>query len=398
VAIPVPVARAEVIDMMNTRTPILFGFLLALGCTLGGKDKPMDPDAGFDGGPMTEVCVPTEVDPVPATGVGLLTGSGMAGLLDGDRSCALFDDPVNVQVMPSGDLLVADYNNHLIRRVSTAGDTIGTVDSFAGQVGFFRPFGIQYLPDGTMLAQTDWNTLGQQTPNNGAVWQLICLPSAENCLGAEATLLAEDTGRLRGMVPLMDGRVFATDYLNHYVGMFNPDTGAFSPLAGVRGTPGYAEGAGALARFFTPYDAVQLPDGDMVVTDFDNHCLRRVTLAGVVSTYAGLCGTSGFADGALGAARFNRPQGLTRDNAGIIYVTDIDNFRVRRIDLAGNVTTVAGSGVGGFADGPPLEAQFYGLEGLDVTPDGTMLYIADGDRGLGMMLPYHRVRRLPLVP
>ena len=79
------------------------------------------------------------------------------------------------------------------------------------------------------------------------------------------------------------------------------------------------------------------------------------------------------------------------DNSETIYVTDIDNYKIRRI-RDGQVTTIAGDGMPGFVDGPPLEARFFGLEGLDVTPDGSILYVADGDRGLGE--PFHRVRRI----
>jgi hypothetical protein len=242
------------------------------------------------------------------------------------------------------------------------------------------------LANGDILVETDRNATGFDGPQNGAIWRV-------NGIGM-AALIVNDTGRLRGMVPLADGRVFASDYLNHYVGIFDPRSGTFAPLAGERGVPGNSIGTGTAAHFTTPYGAVPLANGDMLLADYDNHCLRRVTLAGAVTTFAGVCGTLGYQDGPVATALFNRPQGLAIDSRSRIFVTDTDNFRVRLI-VNGQVSTLAGNGNADFADGEPLASSFYGLEGIDVATDGSMLYIADGDRGRG--LPFHRVRRLPLA-
>ena len=88
-------------------------------------------------------------------------------------------------------------------------------------------------------------------------------------------------------------------------------------LAGVRDQPGHVNATGAAARFAQPYDVVQLPGGDLVVSDFENHRLRRVTLAGVVTDFAGT-GTIGGTDGAIASATFDSPQGLAIDSAGVI--------------------------------------------------------------------------------
>ena len=360
--------------------------LVLSACTFGGRDEPApepQPEPCEDGTapPCRDVEPPGLTDPLLETGVGRLAGQALAGDRNGDRSVASFDDPVNVLVLPDGDVLVADFNNNQLRRVSPTGEVTSLTETAIE--GFNRPFGMVLMPDGTLFIQTDFNRTGDQGPDNGAIWSLN--------LDGETALVANNTGRLRGMVPLEDGRLFVTDYLNHYVGIFDPTSGAITPLAGVRGEGGFADGAGDVARFNTPYDVIQLPDGDFLIADFDNHCLRRVTLEGVVSTYSGVCGTDGDAVGTLEEARYFRPQGLAIDNSETIYVTDIDNYKIRRI-RDGQVTTIAGDGMPGFVDGPPLEARFFGLEGLDVTPDGTILYVADGDRGLGE--PFHRVRRI----
>ena len=94
------------------------------------------------------------------------------------------------------------------------------------------------------------------------------------------------------------------------------------------------------------------------------------------------------------AAQFSHPQGITVASDGAIYVTDLDNFRVRRI-VGNKVETVAGNGSGGYLDDDnPRAAELYGIEGLSVTPDGAMLYVADGSRGDAV--PFNRVRQVKL--
>ena len=98
--------------------------------------------------------------------------------------------------------------------------------------------------------------------------------------------------------------------------------------------------------------------GHIVVVDSGNHALRRVFKAGEVSTLAGN-GEAGFADGQGAAARFNKPAGLARDKDGSILVSD--NNAVRRVTMEGAVSTVAGNGEAGYADGEgdsrPLKIQ-----------------------------------------
>jgi hypothetical protein len=79
---------------------------------------------------------------------------------------------------------------------------------------------------------------------------------------------------------------------------------------------------------------------------------------------------------------------------GDVYVTDLDNYRVRRI-AGDQVETIAGDGKGGYLDTDDrLSAELYGIEGLSVVSDGSMVYVADGSRGNGG--PYNRVRQIKL--
>jgi DNA-binding beta-propeller fold protein YncE len=173
--------------------------------------------------------------------------------------------------------------------------------------------------------------------------------------------------------------------------VWDPTTRRVTLLAGKEGEAGFANGKGAVARFNVPYDVVVGPSDTLYVTDQENHRIRFVTMEGAVSTWIG-GEEAETIDGPVAQARFVKPQGLARDENGVIYVSDPFGHYIRRIG-GGMVTTVAGNGEAGFLDKiDPMQASFYGMEGIDITPAGDRLYIADGD--LGDDLPYHRVRRL----
>jgi sugar lactone lactonase YvrE len=122
------------------------------------------------------------------------------------------------------------------------------------------------------------------------------------------------------------------------------------------------------------------------VGDRNNHRIRKVTRAGVVTTVAG-AGTAGTADGAAGVAQFNTPRGVAVASDGTIYVADSNNNRIRRVTPSGDVSTLAGS-TQGFADGAGNGALFNGAWGIALADDDT-LYVADALN--------HRIRRVSTV-
>ena len=109
---------------------------------------------------------------------------------------------------------------------------------------------------------------------------------------------------------------------------------------------------------------------------------------GTTTTLAGT-GTPGFADGPGTTAQFNIPIGVVVDGAGNVYIADYNNHRIRRIDHAGTVTTLAGTGTPGFADGPGTTAQFNDPIGVALDAAGNV-YVADDKN--------HRIRRITGEP
>jgi sugar lactone lactonase YvrE len=184
------------------------------------------------------------------------------------------------------------------------------------------------------------------------------------------------------------GNLFVADTGNLCIRMIRPN-GQVTTIAG--STYGFANGPGGSARFAFPTSVAVGPGDDhLYVSDTYNHCIRKLTRPAVdgqpwvVTTLAGL-NTSGFADASGSSARFSSPQGLVVDDLGFVYVADSGNHRIRRITPLGVVTTFAGSGTAGFADGAPGIARFnspYGVV-LDSTAN---LFVADRAN--------HRIRKV----
>jgi serine/threonine-protein kinase len=171
------------------------------------------------------------------------------------------------------------------------------------------------------------------------------------------------------------GKIYVADFDNQRVRVIGVD-GNVSTLAG-NGNVGFADGPGQQALFAGPSGLALDAAGNVYVADRDNQRIRKITPNGTVSTVAGT-GERGFADGPGSRAKFSQPGALAVDRAGAIYVADFDNQRIRKIDTAGNVTTFAGSGAKGYADGPGPQAQFSSPSAITVDSSGS-LFVVDFD-------------------
>ncbi len=171
-----------------------------------------------------------------------------------------------------------------------------------------------------------------------------------------------------------------------------PIAGSCGPFVGtIAGTgarysgSGYADGSGTAARFSTPQGMVMDNSGDIYIADPGNRRIRKMTQAGIVTTYAG-SGTIGSLDGPKATAEFRWPGSIALDNSGNMYVSDEENHTIRKITAGGTVSTLAGgNGVPGFADASGLSARFDEPAGLDTDASGN-IYVADKDN--------NRIRRI----
>ena len=181
--------------------------------------------------------------------------------------------------------------------------------------------------------------------------------------------------------------IFVGDNLNHRIQRVDVPGNNVSTLAGpppaimfLMAPAGYVNATGGDARFSNPIALALDAAGNLYAADNENCAIRKITQAGVVTTFAGgEPKEPGFADAAGTAARFNEPSGIAVDKDGYVYVADGKNYRVRKISPAGSVSTLAGSGVQGAADGAGSDAQFQELHGLEVDAEGNV-YVADDSR------------------
>lgn len=256
--------------------------------------------------------------------VSTLAGNGVAGFKDGTGSAARLSYPYGLAVGPDGTIYVADEGNHRIRKITPE----GVVSTFAGS-------GSQAFANGTGTAAAFSN------------------PS--------------------GVAVASDGTVYVSDAYNHRIRKITPDA-IVSTFAG-SGNATFANGTGAAASFWNPGAIALDGSGNVYVADTSNHRIRKITPGGVVTTLAG-SGSAGSADGVGTAASFNRPIGLAVNGEGVVYVADTSSQRIRKIAPDGSVTTVAGSGLGGFSDGNGSSATFSAPSGIAIDTTGT-LYVAD---------------------
>jgi hypothetical protein len=152
-------------------------------------------------------------------------------------------------------------------------------------------------------------------------------------------------------------------------------SGLVTTIAG-SGAPGVNDGPALSASFSDPFGIAVDKGGNVIVADGgQSNRIRRVTVEGKVETIAG--SIEGFADGNALQAQFNTPSGIAIDRAGNIIIADTSNNRIRKLSTDGTkVSTIAGSGVAGFKDGRPDEAQFDGPIGVAVDQSGN-LFVAD---------------------
>lgn len=178
------------------------------------------------------------------------------------------------------------------------------------------------------------------------------------------------------LAPAGDGRVAIGDFGNSTIRLV-ASNGDVSTLAGSAGVFGFADGTGTAARFNGSGGVAYDSAGNLFVSDWDNHVIRRITPAGEVSTFAGTPGAVGSTDGNGPQARFRNPNGLAIDGADNLYVVDWGNHTLRKITPAGVVSTLAGAaGQVGSADGPGASARFRTPGAVAIDAAGN-LYVTD---------------------
>ena len=181
------------------------------------------------------------------------------------------------------------------------------------------------------------------------------------------------------------GNVYVADNNNHLIRKISP-AGVVTTLAGTVGAAGSTNATGTDAKFRSPNGVAVDTVGNVYVADTSNHLIRKISPAGVVTTLAGTAAIAG-ANNATGTdASFSFPQGVAVDTAGNVYVADYGNHLIRMISPVGVVTTLAGNDqAAGSTNATGTDASFFLPKGVAVDTAGNV-YVADTSNHLIRMI------------
>jgi sugar lactone lactonase YvrE len=193
---------------------------------------------------------------------------------------------------------------------------------------------------------------------------------------ADGTGLAASFKQPCGIAVDRNGTIYVADASNLKIRKITP-SGVVSTLAASE-KGDFEDGTGEKTIFRGPAGIALDDKGNLYTAEWGGCRIRKITPKGIVTTLAG-SGKAGFADGSGEEASFDHPHGIAVDREGNVYVGDTKNHRVRKITPNGIVTTLAGSGIAGYADGVGAEASFSGPMGVAVDRDGNV-YISEGNR------------------
>ena len=319
----------------------------------------------------------------------------IAGSSNGPAASALFSTPAAIVADSSGSLYVADSQNHMIRKIATD----GLVSTFAGQAGapgggdgsgtqarFDTPSGIAIDPSGNLfVSDTGNHTIRMITPA-GVVTTLAGMAGQSGFTNGAGTNARFNSPL--GVFVATNGTIHVADCGNHVIRSISPG-GTVTTLAGSPETWGSNDGAGSSARFNGPVGLALDNQGNLFVSDSNNHTIRKITPDGMVATWAGAPEMDGRGDGERLTARFSKPAELAFDKQGNLFVADSFNHVIRQISSDGRVVTVTGVvGSAGSAGGSNGQARLFNPYGVAIRPDGSLV-VADA---------YNESIRVVLVP
>jgi len=388
-----PIARAQA----NYATPYTFNTFVG---------TPYFPDGADGTGPAAEFYAPAS-SVVDASGnlyvadqgddtIRMITPSGVVttiagtaltpGSSDGTGSAALFKLPNAVALDGNGNLYVADTGNDTIRKVVLATHAVTTIAGTAGNGGsndgtgtaaqFNSPIGIAVDGSGNIFVTDLNNNTVRKITMPGAVVTTFA-GTAPVAGSIDGTGAAARFHYPYGLAIDSGGNLYVADGLNDDIRKIT-SAGVVTTFAGKAGNQGHADGTGASASFYTPEGVAVDASGNVYVADANNDLVRKVTSGGAVTTIAGAYSFSGFVDGTGAGAEFSAPAGVSADSGGNVYVSDAGNSSIRKITPSGVVTTIAGTSGEGFADGTGNAARLYYPEDLAIDGNGNM-YVADSE-------------------
>jgi sugar lactone lactonase YvrE len=352
----------------------------------GGATPTPSPTASPAGGATpTPAPTPTpQATPTPGY-VETLAGGGAGGNSDGFGTAARFSDPMNLCLDADGNLVVAEAGSNKIRTVTKAGmagtlagtGSSGKDNGPAGDATFYKPQSVAFSQGAVYVADTTYSLVRRIKDGLVSTFAGGSQGYADGP-GAEAKF-----NWLAGIAADGNGNLFVADTQSGYIRKID-SSGYVTTIAGA-GSSGFSNGTGSAAKFKFPQALAVGPDGSLYVADTGNNAIRKVTQAGVVTTYAGT-GQSSLNDGPGDTAAFYEPYGIAVDASGNVFVADRSNHRIRKITPSRDVSTYAGT-TSGKQNGPKDLAKFNMPTGVAVASDGTVYVSEQGNDLIRVIRP-----------
>lgn len=305
---------------------------------------------------------------------------GEPGYEDGAPQKSKFGTLYNIATDTKGIMFAADLGNCMVRRIETDGSTStvagaaqgGFKDGKGNQALMKFPIGIELAPDGSIYVADHQNHAIRKIAPDGTLVTVAGAPDRPGLVNGNSA-----TAQFKapyGVKLDKTGTLWICDTENGVIRKLSTD-GQVSTFAG--STPGYADGKLAEAKFYMPSYLNFDQNGNIYVADKHNHCIRKITSDGVVTTFAGTPTKSGYRDGEPGQAMFNQPCNIQIDKLGNLYVNDLWNHCIRLVYPDGYVTTLAGKGgTEGYEEGAGENALFKHPQGCTLDKDEN-LFVTD---------------------
>ncbi|MCD6013173.1 MAG: repeat containing protein [Flavipsychrobacter sp.] len=303
--------------------------------------------------------------------------------------------PRSIYVNKKGEVYVADYFNERIRKIfhDTISTVVGTgIQGYSGDGGpasaaeLGNPDGICMDTAGNMYITEFYNNTIRKVNAATKVITTICGNGTAGYSGnGGPATAAQFQSPYKGCVDLA-GNIYIADYENHRVRKFTAATGIISTIAG-NGLPGFYGdyGPATAAKLYYPSSVAIDRYGNLYISEFGNHTIRKINAAtGVITTIAGTTTAGYTGDGSLAiGATLNQPNCVFVDKFGYVYISDFNNNVIRAIHPKGIMSTIAGTGgVGYTGDGGPATAATFRGPSAVFVDDSLYIYIADGDNSV----------------
>jgi len=339
--------------------------------------------------------------------------SGAASGITGDggpATAAGLVSPNDVVVDNAGNIYISNGGATVgfsVRKINTSGiisryagnNTVGFSgdggQATAAQLG--GPYALAIDNAGNLFISDGGNYVIRKVATNGIITTIAGIPNGFGYTGDGGPATAAKIGAVFGMAFDAAGNLYLADASFHVIRKIATN-GIITTIAG-NGTNGFSGDGGAAtsAQFNQPWDVYVDGGNNLYVADYNNHAVRKITAAGIISTVAGIGGSlnAGFSGdgGAATAAKLNHPASVTLDAAGNIYISDYSNNRIRKVSTTGTITTIAGSGQSALqGDGPDFYGGDYGA--ATAAAVSSPMGITWNNNNLYITTSTHRVRRV----